>query len=276
MNETATALSRSNRFAASSLQFEFVVRVFLSKGNPKFSLNFQKKIMYICLLGELWGKEVAKALRLELLIFDLDGTLVDSMEDIVRSANFTLRRLGLRELPRDTIRSFVGDGIRNLVKRCMAHQTEVRADLLEGAMDIYFRFYDAHCTDHTHVYPGVRETLEQLRGKKKVVLSNKGEYYTRKILHRLQLAEAFDMILGGDSLTEKKPHPRPVRYILNALNVDPQRALIIGDSPQDIQSGKGAGIYTCAVLYGYRPESRLKGADFKIRSMPELLRIVSQ
>ncbi|NOX35969.1 MAG: HAD-IA family hydrolase [Calditrichaeota bacterium] len=219
---------------------------------------------------------MGKKLSLDLLIFDLDGTLVDSMTDIVRSANFTLQQLGWPPLPAATIQSYVGDGIRRLVQRCLAHYTEVTPEMLERALDIYFQFYDQHCTDHAQVYPGVMETLVFFQHKKKVVLSNKGAYYTQKILQALGLAPHFDLILGGDSLDEKKPHPQPVFHILDRLKVVRDRAMIIGDSPQDIQSGKAAGIFTCGVLYGYRPAEMLTGADYTIRSMLELQHIVAR
>ena len=218
---------------------------------------------------------MGKKLSLDLLIFDLDGTLVDSMTDIVRSANFTLHQLGWPPLPAATIQSFVGDGMRCLVQRCLERYTPVTPEMLEQALEIYFRYYDQHATDHIRLYPGVMETLLFFRHKKKVVLSNKGAYYTHKILLALRLASHFDLILGGDSLNEKKPHPRPIFYILDRLKVGRDRAMIIGDSPQDIQSGKAAGIFTCGVLYGYRPAEMLIGADVTIRSMLDLQHIVA-
>ncbi len=214
-----------------------------------------------------------KLIPIDLLIFDLDGTLVDSLDDIVQSVNHTLAQLGFRPLQKQEIRGFVGDGIENLLIRSVESQAEASTAVIRQAAEIYTGHQDAHCLDHAKLYPHVRQTLEHFGPKKKAVISNKPEYFSKKILTALDAAEFFDVILGGDSLKERKPDPEPVRHILKLLSVENRRAVIVGDGRQDIACGKAAGISTCGVTYGFRSKEEISDADFVIDNLFELSKI---
>ncbi len=210
----------------------------------------------------------------DLIIFDLDGTLVDSTLDIAQTTNYVLQQLNLSPLPVEQIRSFVGDGITRLVERSLETQTRVTPELLNRALQLYYAHHEQHLTDFTRPFPGVVETLQFFHQKKKVVVSNKAERFSRKVLQNLKLQHFFDLILGGDSLSVKKPNPEVIHYVLKKTQVNPQQAIIVGDGPQDIQCGLSAGIYTCGVTYGFRPLEELKGAYFLINAIAELQKII--
>src|SRR5208337_3078339 len=137
-------------------------------------------------------------------------------------------------------------------------------------------YYSRHLVDNTTVYPGVRETLAQLGAYRKAVISNKRESLSIKTLEQLGLSEYMDIIVGSDTVKERKPSPLPVRHVLSALGVSQEGAVIVGDSNYDIEAGKSAGIKTVAVTYGYRSADLLSGADFIINSMNELVKILKK
>ncbi len=204
------------------------------------------------------------------MIFDLDGTLTDSLTDISRAANYALEKTGLKPLPEEQIRDYIGDGIPQLLRMCIETQTECTEELLGRAEMHYRPHYEEHCMDHIIMYPNVKETLRFFSGKTKAVISNKMERYTLKILDGLGLADHFRYVIGGDTLPRKKPDPMPVNHLLGHFSAQPERALITGDGHQDILCGKAAGILTCAVMYGFRQSPELQSADYRIRDLVEL------
>lgn len=210
---------------------------------------------------------------IDLLIFDLDGTLVDSLDDIVHSVNFTLQKLGLESLSRDTIRGYVGDGIKMLLQRAVGTQTNVSDEWVERARKIYYEHHEEHCLDHVRMYPHAMEIMEYFSSKKKAVVSNKSERFTKKILSGLGLAPHLDLIIGGDTLAEKKPNPLVIAHAVSVLKVSKNRTVMIGDGPQDIQCGRSAGVLTCGVTYGFKPAEETKDADFIIHDLIELKQI---
>ncbi len=210
---------------------------------------------------------------IDLLIFDLDGTLVNSLDDIVASVNYTLGTLSLKPLPPEKIRTYVGDGIKALLTRAVATQTAVTDELVEKARRIYYTHHEEHCLDHVTLYPHAREIMKYFSGKKKAVASNKSERFTKKILTGLELAEHLDLILGGDTLPQKKPDPAVIEHVISVLKAPKLRTVIVGDGPQDIQCGKAAGILTCGVTYGFKPAEETKEADFRINDLIELKNI---
>ncbi|KAB2880272.1 HAD-IA family hydrolase [bacterium] len=210
---------------------------------------------------------------IDLLIFDLDGTLVDSLDDIVSSVNHTLPQLGLDILSRDEIQSYVGDGIKMLLIRAVGTQADVSDDLVERARKIYYEHHEQHCLDHVHMYPNALEVMEHFRSKKKAVVSNKSERFTKKILEGLGLASYLDLIIGGDSLSSKKPDPLVIEHTVSLLKVEKRKTVMIGDGHQDIQCGKSAGVITCGVTYGFKPVEDTKDADFSINDLMELKNI---
>lgn len=214
------------------------------------------------------------AAGIELLIFDLDGTLVDSRIDIANSINYMRRRLDLEPLPIETIASFIGEGASALVRRALGNR--VSEAQVKEALDIFLPHYAQHLLDNTVQYPEVNETLAELarRGKPLAVLTNKPTEMTRRILEGLGLAELFALILGGDSFERKKPDPMGVHYIINAIGSSPERTLVIGDLPNDILAGRNAGAWTCGVTYGLAGERVAEAQpDFLIRRISELLDI---
>ncbi|MDP2279341.1 MAG: HAD-IA family hydrolase, partial [Nitrospirota bacterium] len=144
----------------------------------------------------------------------------------------------------------------------------------DAVLDRFIKYYSEHLADFTRPYPGVTKTLEMLGGYKKAIISNKRESLSKKLLEQLGLMKFFDVVLGSDSAPEKKPSPAPVKKVLEILGIEPRRAIIVGDSDFDIQAGKGAGLITIAVTYGFRDRETLKDADFIIDSIGELLTLI--
>lgn len=201
-------------------------------------------------------------IKIDLLIFDLDGTLVDSLRDIALSVNFTLQKLGLQPLPEKQIQSYVGDGISLLLSRCLQTQREPTKSLLKEALNVYENHHIEHCLDHATLYPDVENVLSYFQNKNKVIISNKPEIFTKKVVQGLGLAPHFDILLGGDSLQEKKPSPMPILYVLDKLRRQSRSAVMIGDGQQDILCGKAAGVWTCGVTYGFHAQDSVADADF--------------
>jgi phosphoglycolate phosphatase len=205
------------------------------------------------------------------LIFDLDGTLVDSLRDLAASVNFMRRELGFAPLAEEEVRGHVGDGIRLLMAR-----TAPEADV-EQAKKVFGAHYEKHLLDATRPYPGVAETLEELRraGARLAVITNKPRAFAMPVLEGLGLARHLRMVLGGDSPWGRKPSPEPVRRALEDLECGPEEALIVGDGRNDVQAARAAGVRVCGVLYGLgQPEEiRSLNPDYLIESFGEVLPI---
>jgi len=207
-------------------------------------------------------------MSLKLVIFDLDGTLIDSSIDIANAINYAVEPYGVLPLTVQEVISLVGEGISSLMGKLIVKEgIEAGTDSL---VQQFLNYYSSHLTDNTTVYPGVREMLAQLVAYRKAVISNKRESLSVKILEQLELSEYMDIIVGSETVKERKPSPLPVCYVLSMLGISRDAAIIVGDSNYDIEAGKAAGIKTVAVTYGYRPLELLQGADFIINSMPEL------
>lgn len=209
--------------------------------------------------------------NVKLVIFDLDGTLVNSSRDITNALNYAIRPHGFKLLTEEDTIKMVGDGLTKLVEKLLGPDNQ---HIKETVLNRFISYYTEHLTDFTKPYPMVKETLERLNEYKKAVISNKREFLSRKLLHNLDLLRFFDMVLGSDSTSEKKPSPEPIKKVLNNLKVIPEDAVIVGDSDNDILAGKRAGIKTVAVTYGYRTREDLKGADFLIDKMDELIALI--
>lgn len=211
-------------------------------------------------------------IQLDLLIFDLDGTLVDTRQDLTNSVNYVRKIFGLSELPLAEVMRYVGDGVHKLMERSLQSEDP---GMIEDAIQIFARHYREHCLDFSTLYEGAREVLDHFRAKKMAVISNKPDEFTLAILKGLGVDHYFNIILGGDSQPELKPSPAPILHILKELAAPPERAVIIGDGTTDIESGKRAGVHTCAVTYGYRSRVALAPAkpEFMIESLRELVNI---
>jgi len=216
---------------------------------------------------------------LKLLIFDLDGTLADTSRDITDSINFALEPFDKKPYSVEEIKAMVGSGITSLIRSLTLSDDPDKAsnsasNRFENAVKRFLDYYSAHLLDKTVAYPGVKETLLKLGHYKKIVLSNKREGYSIKILEGLGLLNSLDAVFGSDSLSEKKPSPVPVLEILDRFAVSGDEAVIIGDSNFDIDAGRAAGLRSIAVTYGFRSRETLKDADFMIDGFEELLIIL--
>jgi phosphoglycolate phosphatase len=207
-------------------------------------------------------------MRFELVIFDLDGTLVDSCPDICNALNHVIQPFGALPVSLEETQALVGEGATRLMEKVVESRslTFEATQLLDG----FLAYYEEHLFDETTVYPGVVDALEALGGVCKAVVTNKHRYLTVRTLEALGLSRYFDVIVGSDTTPEKKPSPVPIRYVLDMFAVQPDRAVIVGDSTYDIEAGKNAGIATIAVTYGYRSAELLRGADALIPTMADL------
>lgn len=195
--------------------------------------------------------------RVDLLIFDLDGTLADTRADLTAAVNHALERLGLPPLSMAQVCRYVGDGVHTLLSRALGPD---RQELLEDGVKFFREHYGDHLLDQTCLYPGVRETLEHFQGKQKAIVTNKPLGFTVRILEGLAIGGQFGVVLGGDSTVERKPHPEPARRVLSATGVESGLAAMVGDSPGDIEMAKRAGIYSVGVTYGLRSVADLQAA----------------
>lgn len=195
------------------------------------------------------------------MLLDLDGTLVDSLADITASVDHLRATVGLPPLGTARVRSMVGDGARRLLERALADLD--RSPDLEAAWRTYEAHHEQQCTALVRSYPGVLEQLASWRtqGVALAVVTNKPERFARRIVEHLGLS--FDVVVGGDTLPERKPSPRPLLRALEQLGVPPTQAAMAGDGLQDLRAGKAAGTATIAALYGFRDaaELRREGAD---------------
>ena len=184
--------------------------------------------------------------KISALLFDLDGTLVDSRIDIANSINLTRKKFDLNTLPQDIVISFIGEGFIRLVEKSFYDSTEN----IEKAIEIYKEIYNEQLLNNTKCYPGIENMLEKLNSHKLAVISNKNEKWCKKILEGLKILDFFDIIVGGDTTENKKPHEKPILYALKELGVNPENAVMIGDHVTDIQSAKNANIRSCFCKYG--------------------------
>ncbi len=185
--------------------------------------------------------------KIDLILFDFDGTILDSETDIVNSVNLMLKKLGLKEKKHSQIAGFIGTGVKQLIIDSLESPDPAR---VQEAIKIYKDFYSVHMFDNTSLYPGVVEVLEHFKGKKKVIISNKSSEFIRMGVDKFGISKYFLKILSGDDENCRKPSPCPIINLIKEFNVSPRNSIIIGDSLFDIKSGKDAGILTCGVTYG--------------------------
>ena len=194
---------------------------------------------------------------MKLVIFDLDGTLIDSRLDLIHSVNAMLRHFGRPELPGEIVASYVGDGAPMLVRRALGDPEDEK--FVREALDYFLAFYREHKLDHTVVYDGIPEVLEHIqenaKQRKMAVLSNKPVNPSRAIVEALGLNRFFVHVYGGNSFETKKPDPLGVNTLLKETATEAANAMIVGDSSIDVLTGRNAGIATCGVTYGFAPHS---------------------
>lgn len=217
----------------------------------------------------------------DFLLFDLDGTLIDSKADLARSVNLMLADLQRPQLAEATIAGFVGDGVRVLTYRCLtataANQQPPDKETHEAAIRLMHKHYAEQMFVSTALYPQVKETLAHFKAKRKAVVTSKEERFTHQILAHFGIAEDFDCIIGGDSVAARKPNPLPVITAIHRLGGAADRAVMIGDSENDILAGRDAGAKTCALSIGFRTAAELQALnpDFLLKRFDQLKEVLS-
>ena len=200
-------------------------------------------------------KEVKLPISIKVIMIDLDGTLLDTADDLALAANLMLKDLGLPEQSTSTIRSYIGKGIQKLVKRTLTGQLDEEPDaaLFAQALPLYEKHYANNLSVNTRPYPGVLEGIKimQQAGFKLACITNKAEAFTLPLLRSTGLYDQFEIVLSGDSLPKKKPDPMPLTHICKHFDVQPHEALLIGDSLNDAIAARAAGCHVFCVPYGY-------------------------
>jgi phosphoglycolate phosphatase len=209
------------------------------------------------------------------VLFDLDGTLVDSRADIALCVNFTLAALGRPALAADHVERYVGEGVRQLLEKAAGPLDE---PAMARALGVFLPYYLEHCADTTRPYPGAEDLLRTLAPRPLGLITNKPAAHTQKTLATLGWEPLFKAVLGGDSLPTRKPAPEPLWAALEIMGVKPERALMVGDSPVDVEAGRAAGVPTVGVWHGFRSREELAaaGPDYlapDMKGLKELLRL---
>ena len=200
--------------------------------------------------------------NVDLMLFDLDGTLIDSRTDLARSVNLMLIDLGYPQLSEEMIASFVGDGVPTLTRRSLtaAHpEHQPPADAVHQlAIKTMLAHYEEQMLVATSLYPHVKETLQYYKTKRKAVVTSKESRFVKPLLDHLGIAEDFDYLIGGDMVKLRKPDPECVFIAMQQLGGTPNKTVMIGDSENDILSGRAAGTLTCAVTIGFRTTEHMR------------------
>ena len=209
-------------------------------------------------------------------MYDLDGTLVESVPDLAIALDKTLSELNIPAAKAEKTRLWVGNGIPMLVKRALADaQKPIEGTLFERALERFRYHYQEVLGDYSYLYPGVSEFLQamQARGMKQAVITNKSQFFTERLLTLLGISHYFKLVLGGDFLGEKKPHPMPLLHTLRTLNVTVDKAVMVGDSVNDVRSARAAGVQVVGLPYGYNHGNPIETAnpDLVVSSLVDLL-----
>ena len=211
----------------------------------------------------------------QLIIYDLDGTLVDTLEDITQAANHMLRQLQAPRLSSHEIRRFIGSGVQELVRRCLKTDDPQR---IEQGIMMYRTYYALHMLDSSALYPGAQEVLDYFRPRHQAVITNKPNPYSRQILTALGVANYFLEIVAGDSMYPRKPDPTATLAIMKCQGIRPEDTLLVGDSPIDIETGRNAGVMTVGIIHGFSEREELASAtpDTIVANFEELLHHAKQ
>jgi len=214
-------------------------------------------------------------LAYSLVIFDLDGTLIDSQADLASSVNATRRFMGMENLSPEVVASYVGHGAPVLMRRALG--PEASEQDVARALDYFIRYYHEHCLDETDLYPGTREMLDELFAANRhlAILTNKPVRISQRIVEGLGLKKHFFEVFGGNSFEQKKPHPIGIERLLEATSLPHAVTLMVGDSGVDIETARNARVAACGVTFGLSPETmRAAAPDYVIDAMPALTPIV--
>jgi phosphoglycolate phosphatase len=210
----------------------------------------------------------------ELLIFDLDGTLIDSKRDLADSVNAMRVHLGEPLLADETVYSYVGNGAAVLVQRALPGRDE---DEIERGLRFFLDYYRDHMLDATTLYPGIREGLDELLAAdvKMAVLTNKPVRFSEHLIKGLGLERHFFRIYGGNSFEEKKPHPKGIELLVEESQTRRAQTIMVGDSAVDVMTARNAQVRACGVTWGFQPETFAEAPpDFTINEMSELVEML--
>ncbi|MBI3087808.1 MAG: HAD-IA family hydrolase [Candidatus Omnitrophica bacterium] len=210
-----------------------------------------------------------------LIVYDLDGTLVDTGEDITEAVNHMLTVLSASPLSRQEVRRFVGQGLHDLIRRCL--QTEDQR-LVEQGTGLFERYYAEHLLDHSALYPGVRETLEYFKDRRQAVLTNKPDPFARDLLAALGVSGHFREIAAAGAGLPRKPDPTALLAMMRRAGVGAEEALLVGDSVIDVDTGRRAGVLTVILTQGFEDPEDLAAAapDAVARNFQEFLALAKQ
>lgn len=213
--------------------------------------------------------------KIDTIVFDLDGTLVDASPDITAATNFVLKQICWQPLSRETVAGYIGGGAEVLWRKILGAQAD---SLLPLTLPLFMERYTAHPCEESYLYPGVRDLLERLQAAdiRMAIATQKAEGITTTVLNHFTIAPFFSVVIGPESVKRRKPDPESVLLILERLHTPPEHALMIGDTPADIRAGKSAGVLTCAVTYGYgRPaDLTAENPDFVIDRLSDLPKLL--
>jgi len=213
------------------------------------------------------------------IVWDLDGTLVDSAADIAASLNRLLAEQGLPALGDDRIRDMIGEGVATLIRRGLAAHNVTPCDgRLDELVQRFLVIYSEVATESTRLFPGARHVLKTFSDARlrQAICTNKPEAIARQVLSGLEIASYFDVVIGGDTLPRNKPDPLPLQTALEGLGVTPERSLTVGDSAIDVAMAHAAGVRVIFVTFGYGPEPPdAQRPDYRVDRLAELPAIVA-
>lgn len=217
----------------------------------------------------------AKLADVRALIFDLDGTLIDSKNDLIQSVNAMLHEMGRSELAAETISGYIGHGVPKLVERALGESCAEEEK--QRALEFFLKHYELHKLDTTRAYPGVAETLAKLSQLPMAVLTNKPVRISVRILEALGLAKYFRAIYGGNSFATKKPDPLGATTILREMKAEPRETLMVGDSDVDVQTARNTGMMAALATYGFgMRDSKAYPADIYLDGFAELATLLQR
>lgn len=208
---------------------------------------------------------------IDTIIFDFDGVLVDTSHDLLSAVNYAMRSVDRPELSYEGVKSAIGGSTQSFIRKCLGDGSQA---LIEQATQLFLEYYDQHNCEATRLFPGVLAALDAFKvaGKRLGIATQKEEPFARNILRYVKIDACFDVIVGPESVQNRKPHPEPVLRVLERTATDPMRAVMVGDMAADIESGRAAGVHTCAVTYGFGTAEELQSAaaDFTITQLSDL------